>query len=117
MTSRFDEVTAVPNTLSNLELRHKLEGLTFTGSAPLLEGFGAKVFEVAPVIWKELSQDMGLNILTGVYPRWEISDQAIAAAEDFLKDDSLAPGLRRVIAKGKAGQERALRNQRFDAAE
>ncbi|WBT08218.1 aminopeptidase N [Corynebacterium sp. SCR221107] len=113
----FDEVTAVPNTLSNLELRHKLEGLTFTGSAPLLEGFGAKVFEVAPVIWKELSQDMGLNILTGVYPRWEISDQAIAAAEDFLKDDSLAPGLRRVIAEGKAGQERALRNQRFDAVE
>lgn len=111
----FDEVTAVPNSLTNLELRHKLEGLTFAGSSELLQGFGEKTFERARKIWAGLSSDVALHVIGGVYPRWEISDEAIASAERFLNSDDLPGGLRRVVSEGKAGQERALRNRRFDA--
>lgn len=113
----WDEVTALPSTLGNLAMRHKLEGLTFTGSGDHLQRFNERFFEIARPIWDELSNDGAADILAGTYPRWDITEEGIARAKKFLADETLPSGLKRVVSERTAEVERALANQRFDAAQ
>lgn len=111
----FDEVTDTKNTLSNLFLRHKLEGLTFTGSGPYLAQFNSAVFALAEKIWAEMSSEVALVTLSGIYPYWDISAQGVENAHAFLNKDSLPAGVRRVVSEGMSEQERALRLREIDA--
>ncbi|MCQ9343241.1 aminopeptidase N [Corynebacterium kozikiae] len=112
--SVFAEITALDNTLSNLQLRHKLEGLRAPGAGPLLQAHNSAAFELALPLWENLSSEVALVTLGGIYPSWDISQEGVQRAAAFLEQDNLPGGLRRVILEGKAEQERALRNRAFD---
>ena len=104
------------STLSNLDRRHKLDGFTYPGSAPSLADLGPRYFEIAADLWRGFSSEVALLVLTGLYPTWDISEDAIAAADALLAQDDLPAGLARVVAENQDRVKRALRNQRFDAA-
>ncbi|AEQ07139.1 aminopeptidase N [Corynebacterium pseudotuberculosis] len=111
----FAEVTDTKNTLSNLFLRHKLEGLTFAGSGPYLTQFNSAIFALAEKIWAEMSSEVALATLSGIYPHWDVSAQGIENAREFLSKQSLPAGVRRVISEGMSEQERALQLREVDA--
>ncbi|NLG56678.1 MAG: hypothetical protein GX542_13700, partial [Rhodococcus sp.] len=54
------------------------------------------------------------TVVIGLYPSWAVSDDAIEAADQFLRDDSLPPALRRLVVEGRAGTVRALAARAFD---
>ncbi|AIG08033.1 Membrane alanine aminopeptidase N [Corynebacterium pseudotuberculosis] len=111
----FAEVTDTKNTLSNLFLRHKLEGLTFAGSGPYLTQFNSAIFALAEKIWAEMSSEVALATLSGIYPHWDVSAQGVENAREFLSKQSLPAGVRRVISEGMSEQERALQLREADA--
>ncbi|WJZ03428.1 aminopeptidase N [Corynebacterium freiburgense] len=108
----FEAITG--GELTNLQLRHQLEGFTWAGSAPNLEQFNERFFVLAPSIWQGESKEIALKTLTGAYPSWDISDAGLARAEEFLKSAIHPPGLIRTISEERARVERALRNRRYD---
>ena len=55
------------------------------------------------------------TVVIGLYPSWDISEEAVARADEFLSAE-WPPALRRLVLEGKAGVERALRARSFDAS-
>ncbi|WP_080793689.1 aminopeptidase N [Corynebacterium pacaense] len=111
----YAEVTALDNRLSNLESRHKIEGLTFTGSGELLQPFNERFFEIADGVWADFSGEMALRTLTGIYPSWDISAAGLERADLFLSRDH-ATGLARIVSEERDRVARALRLRRVDAS-
>ncbi|AWB84546.1 aminopeptidase N [Corynebacterium liangguodongii] len=108
----WNEITTVEHT--NLELRYLIDGLTFNGNG--LEGAAEEYFRIAPQLWDRLSNEMAQRTLEGIYPMWEITEDALKAADDLLAREDIPAGLRRVLSEGRDRAARALRNQRVDAA-
>ncbi|MFC6317042.1 aminopeptidase N [Corynebacterium gerontici] len=109
----FDELADPANTMSNLYRRHKIEGLRAPASTHALQGLNDAIFESAESLWRDMSSEVALVTVTGLYPGWDISEKATQRAETFLERE-LPAGLRRVIAEGLADQQRALRNRAAD---
>lgn len=113
----FDRLTDVDAALSNLDRRYLLEGLVYPGARAHLAGLADRYFEQAAQLWSEFSSEVALQVLDGLYPHWEQSEEYIAAADRFLESHPEAPaGLVRVIQENQDHVRRSLRNQRFDAA-
>ncbi|MCK7636406.1 aminopeptidase N [Corynebacterium sp. P7202] len=110
----FDEVTDPGSGLSNLSIRHKIEGLTWAGSAPNLGQFNEAYFELAPGFWRTATPEMALAALNGLYPSWDITREGVARAGAFL-DGEHPTGLKRVVSEGRDRVQRALRNRAVDA--
>ncbi|MDO4686404.1 MAG: aminopeptidase N [Corynebacterium sp.] len=106
----FQAITS--GTLTNLQLRHQLEGFTWANS-PHLEEFNDAYFELAPSIWEGESKEIALKTLTGAYPLWDISQEGLTRADKFLHSDHPS-GLVRVISEQRSRIERALQNRRYD---
>lgn len=107
----WDEV--VGGERSNLEARHLMDGLTFTRSG--LDEFTGEYFAVAETLWDKLTNEMAQRTLEGLYPAWDISQDALDQAEALLARD-IPGGLRRIVSEGQDRVARALRNRAVDAA-
>jgi aminopeptidase N len=103
------------DTLPNIVGRSIIAGFVEPGQAELLKPFGARYFAAIPGIWERRSSEVAQTVVVGLYPSWDISDDGIAAADEFLADPGLPPALRRLVLEGRAGVERSLRARRFDA--
>jgi aminopeptidase N len=103
------------DTLPNIVGRSIIAGFVEPGQAELLKQFGARYFAAIPGIWERRSSEVAQTVVVGLYPSWDISDDGIAAADEFLADPGLPPALRRLVLEGRAGVERSLRARRFDA--
>ena len=110
----FDAIVQRGSQMSNLELRHKGQGLTWAGSASNLMPLTAQFFEAAPGIWKEFTSEVALRTLEQIYPGWDISESAIAMADGVLSGDH-SDGFKRVLSEGQDNVRRALRNRAVDA--
>ena len=110
----FDAIVQRGSQMSNLELRHKGQGLTWAGSASNLMPLTAQFFEAAPGIWKEFTSEVALRTLEEIYPGWDISEEAIALADGVLAGDH-SDGFKRVLSEGQDNVRRALRNRAVDA--
>ena len=66
-------------------------------------------------LWERRSSEVAQTVVVGLYPSWDISDDGIAAADEFLGDTGLPPALRRLVLEGRAGVERSLRARKFDS--
>ena len=104
----------VNDDLTNLEARFLMDGLTFTLDG--LEGLTDEYFRVAPALWDRLTNEMAQRTLEGMYPLWDVDEQAIGEADALLNDASAPAGLKRVVSEGQDRAARALRNQQVDAA-
>ncbi|SDL89318.1 aminopeptidase N [Corynebacterium mycetoides] len=108
----WEEITSKDH--SNLELRYLMDGLTFNHEG--LEGLSEEYFRIAPDLWDRLSNEMAQRTLEGIYPMWDISQDAVDAADRLLARTDLTAGLRRVLAEGRDRAARALRVQGVDRA-
>ncbi|MEH0147361.1 aminopeptidase N [Corynebacterium sp. Q4381] len=104
----------VSDDLTNLEARFLMDGLTFTLDG--LEGLTDEYFRAAPALWDRLTNEMAQRTLEGMYPSWDVDEQAIGKADALLNDGKAPAGLKRVVSEGQDRAARALRNQQVDAA-
>jgi aminopeptidase N len=118
-----DAFTAVieDDTLANAMGRALIAGIVAPGQAKLLLSFTARYFDAIPGVWARRSSEVAQTVVIGLYPYWDISDDAIAAADRFLTApetgvSAVPPALRRLVLEGQAAVKRALRARRFDAA-
>jgi aminopeptidase N len=102
------------DTLPNIVGRSIIAGFVEPGQAELLKPFGARYFAAIRGIWERRSSEVAQTVVVGLYPSWDISDDGIAAADEFLADPGLPPALHRLVLEGRAGVERSLRARRFD---
>jgi aminopeptidase N len=113
--SAWNTVTLEGKDLGNLELRYMIAGLTHVGQDELLAPLGPEYVQRAVDMWEELSSEMALRTLDGLFPSWagyeDIADdlRATAAAE------STPAGLRRVLSEGLSRADRAVAARTFDA--
>ena len=103
------------DTLANVTARSIISGFVKPGQGELLQPFTARYFTAIPGVWQRRSSEVAQTVVVGLYPSWEISDDGIAAADQFLAAPDLPPALRRLVLEGRAGVERSLRARRFDA--
>jgi aminopeptidase N len=102
------------DTLPNIVGRSIIAGFVEPGQAELLKPFGARYFAAIRGVWDRRSSEVAQTVVVGLYPSWDISDDGLAAADQFLADPGLPPALRRLVLEGRAGVERSLRARRFD---
>jgi aminopeptidase N len=105
------------DTLPNIVGRSIIAGFVEPGQAELLKPFGARYFAAIRGIWERRSSEVAQTVVVGLYPSWDISDDGIAAADEFLADSGLPPALRRLVLEGRAGIERSLRARQFDGGD
>ncbi len=66
-------------------------------------------------MWEAFSNEIAMQILTGLYPSWNVTAEALALADDFLAGEHSA-GLKRVVSEERDRVARALRNREVDAS-
>ncbi len=66
-------------------------------------------------MWERRSSEVAQTVVIGLYPSWSISEQSVAAADEFLADDH-PPALRRLVVEGRAGVVRSLKARAFDVS-
>jgi aminopeptidase N len=103
------------DTLPNIVGRAIIDGFVQPGQQALLQPFTAKYFEAILGVWQRRSSEVAQTVVVGLYPSWDISEDALAAADRFLSGE-MQPSLRRLVVEGRAGVERALRARAFDIA-
>ncbi len=103
------------DTLANITARSIIAGFAPSGQAELLKPFTARYFAAITGVWQRRSSEVAQTVVVGLYPSWDVSDDGIAAADQFLADTGLPPALRRLVSEGRAGIERSLRAREFDS--
>jgi aminopeptidase N len=105
------------DTLPNVVGRSIIAGITAPGQGELLKPFTARYFQAIPGVWERRSSEVAQTVVIGLYPSWDISDDGVAAADEFLASPEVPPALRRLVLEGQAGVKRALKARKFDAAD
>lgn len=105
------------DTLANITARAIIAGIAPPAQHELLKPFTARYFEAISGVWARRSSEVAQTVVIGLYPHWDISEDGIAAADEFLSDPEVPAALRRLVLEGQAGVKRSLRARRFDAAE
>lgn len=105
------------DTLANSTSRAMIAGIAAAGQADLLQPLTIRYFEVICGVWARRSSEVAQSVVIGLYPHWDISDEGITAADEFLAapDSEVPPPLRRLVLEGQAGVKRALRARQFDS--
>ena len=106
------------DTLPNITGRSIIAGINAPGQGELLKPFTKRYFEAILELWARRSSEVAQSVVIGLYPHWDISDEGIAAADEFLSapESEVPPALRRLVLEGQAAVKRSLRARTFDAA-
>lgn len=102
------------DSVPNITARAIVGGFAPAGQGELLSGFVERYFADIPSVWERRSSEVAQTVVIGLYPSWEITEEAVATADKFLAADH-PPALHRLVSEGKAGIERSLRARAFDA--
>ena len=113
----WEEITQRGPQLSNLALRHRMAGLTRIGQGELLQPFGPSYVANAARMWEELSPEMALRTLSGIYPAWDLSEETDRQVAELIEAPDTPAGLRRTLREGRDRVARAKTAQAFDATE
>ncbi|OBK53096.1 hypothetical protein A5657_15780 [Mycobacterium kubicae] len=107
------------DTLANALSRAMIAGIAAPGQGELLKPFTARYFEAIPGVWARRSSEVAQSVVIGLYPHWDISEEAIAAADRFLSapESEVPAALRRLVLEGQAAVKRSFKAQQFDRAE
>ena len=102
------------DTLANITARAIIGGFAPAGQSALLQPFTEQYFAAIPGVWERRSSEVAQTVVIGLYPSWDVSEEALAAADTFLSGE-LPSALRRLVLEGRAGIERSLKARAFDA--
>ena len=103
------------DTLPNITARAIVAGWNQPGQRELLAPYTRRYFETIDKVWERRSSEVAQTVVVGLYPSWDISAEALDAADWFLGGLHVPPALRRLVLEGRAGVERSLRARKFDA--
>ena len=106
------------DTLPNIVGRSIIAGIAPPGQAELLKPFTKRYFDAIPSVWARRSSEVAQTVVIGLYPHWDISEDGVAAADQFLTapESEVPPALRRLVQEGQAGIKRSLKARQFDSA-
>jgi len=106
------------DTLPNIVGRSIIAGIAPPGQAELLKPFTKRYFDAIPGVWARRSSEVAQTVVIGLYPHWDISEDGVVAADQFLTapEPEVPPALRRLVLEGQAGIKRSLKARQFDSA-
>jgi aminopeptidase N len=93
-----------------------ISGFVQTDQRELLAPYTGKYFEAVKDVWDSRSHEMAQQIVVGLYPTVQVSEETLAKTDAWLASAEPVPALRRLIMESRAGVERALKAQAADAA-
>ena len=102
------------DTLANITARSIIAGFVHPGQAEVLAPYTKRYFDTISAVWERRSSEVAQTVVIGLYPSWDVSSEALAAADWFLGGLHVPPPLRRLVVEGRAGVERARRARAFD---
>ncbi len=102
------------DTMANITARAVIGGWVQPGQRDLLGPYTGRYFETIGKVWERRSSEVAQTVVVGLYPSWDISAQALEAADWFLGGLHVPPALRRLVLEGRAGVERSLQARAFD---
>jgi aminopeptidase N len=103
-------------TLTNTVQEAVIAGFVQTDQQELLAPWTEKYFAAIKGIFDERSHEMGQQIIVGLYPAIQVSQETLDATDAWLAANDPAPALRRMVVESRSGVERALRAQAADRA-
>ena len=103
-------------TLTNTVQEAAIAGFVQPDQRELLAQWTAKYFAAVKGIFEERSHEMGQQIIVGLYPALQVSQETLDTTDAWLASAEPAPALRRMVVEARAGVERALRAQDADRA-
>ena len=103
------------DSVPNITARSIIGAFAGHGQSDILEPYVARYFADIPAVWERRSSEVAQTVVVGLYPSWSISEESVAAADEFLAGDR-PPALRRLVVEGRAGIVRSLAARKFDAS-
>ncbi|MEU4560401.1 aminopeptidase N [Actinoplanes sp. NPDC023936] len=107
------ELTGQP-ALPNWKNRSLLQGFQSTRQVALTAPFAEKFFEVVGDVWARSDSEPAQEFATLAYPAYQISEETVALTTAWLERDGQPASLRRLVAEGRDGIERALKARAKD---
>ncbi|MFF1640225.1 aminopeptidase N [Streptomyces sp. NPDC058246] len=103
--------------LSNALVEATIAGFTQPSQRELLTPYAAKYFAAIERIWAERSIQIGMDVVKGLFPSLQDSQETLDATDEWLTaHEDAAPALRRLVLEARDDLARALRGQACDVA-
>jgi aminopeptidase N len=93
-----------------------ISGFVQTDQRELLAPYTAKYFAAVSGVWESRSHEMAQQIVVGLYPALQVSQETLDATDAWLASAPPVPALRRLVTESRDGVARALKAQAADAA-
>ncbi|WP_327175833.1 aminopeptidase N [Streptomyces sp. NBC_01335] len=103
--------------LSNALVEATIGGFVRPSQRALLAPYAGKYFAAIERVWKERSIQIGMHVVSGLFPGLQDDPATLEATDAWLKEhEDAAPALRRLVLEARDDLARALRGQEYDAA-
>ncbi|MEU3459959.1 aminopeptidase N [Streptomyces sp. NPDC006733] len=102
--------------LANSVQESAIGGFVQTDQRELLAPYTERYFSAVKGVWDSRSHEIAQQIVVGLYPSLQVSQQTLDATDAWLTAATPPPALRRLVTESRAGVERALKAQAADAA-
>ncbi|CAM5246440.1 aminopeptidase N [Streptomyces narbonensis] len=103
------------DTLSNALVEATIAGFVQPSQRELIAPYAEKYFAAIEQLWADRSIQIGMDVVRGLFPGLQDSDETLAAADAWLTaHESAAPALRRLVLEARDDLARALRAQACD---
>ncbi|MFI5862646.1 aminopeptidase N [Streptomyces sp. NPDC051546] len=105
------------DTLSNALVEATIAGMQQSSQRGLLAPYAGPYFAVIERIWADRSIQIGMDVVRGLYPSLQDSQETLDATDAWLDAHAdAAPALRRLVLESRDDLARALRAQACDVA-
>ncbi|UQA95385.1 aminopeptidase N [Streptomyces halobius] len=103
--------------LSNALVEATISGFAQLRQRELLAPYAPRYFEMIERVWQERSIEIGMVVVRGLFPAWQVEQGTLDAADAWLAGHpDAAPALRRLVSEERDDLARALRAQACDEA-
>ncbi|MFH8340516.1 aminopeptidase N [Streptomyces sp. AM6-12] len=104
------------DTLSNALVEATIAGFDQPSQRELTAPYAPKYFAAIDRVWRERSIQIGMDIVSGLFPAYQDRPETLAATDAWLAGhEDAAPALRRLVLEARDDLARALRAQECDA--
>ncbi|WP_328440655.1 aminopeptidase N [Streptomyces sp. NBC_00444] len=102
--------------LSNALVEATIAGFAQSSQRELIAPYAEKYFAAIERVWSERSIQIGMDVVRGLFPGLQDSEETLAATDVWLSaHETAAPALRRLVLEARDDLARGLRGQACDA--